>query len=140
MGIYKDIAKKWKIIRDKTQIYTNLKVFNGWQDNRSLANSWHEYTPTVSYVKTASTSGNSKYSSFVSPGFWKKFQTDAPRLVRDLNRFKSDLTKMKNDGTTWKLIETWNEHPEGTGIEPSTNTTTNEIIGNEYVEAIASVF
>jgi len=135
-----DIAKKWRSVRDTTGIYTNLKIFSGWQDIRSYANSWHEYTPTVNYKKVQSTSGKSKYSSFVSPGFWKKYQTDAPRLARDIDRFTNDLNTMKNDGTTWKLIETWNEHPEGTGIEPSTNTTTNEIIGNEYVEAIASVF
>jgi hypothetical protein len=135
-----NLAKKWKVVRDKTGIHTNLKEFPGWQDNRSLADCWHQYTPTVNYYKTVSTSGNSKYSSFVSPGFWKKGQTDAPRLSRDLNRFKNDLIKMKNDGTGWKLLETWNEWPEGTGLEPATNVVTNENIGTTYINAIASVF
>ncbi len=104
--------QKWKEVRDETGIYTVLKVSGGYKNVESYADSWHEYAPASNFKQT----GN--YSAFISPGFSKWHES--PRLEREnFTRFENDVISLKNADVQFKLIETWNEWGEGTGIEPA---------------------
>ena len=107
-------AQKWKEIKDETDIFLVLKIFPGYEDVSYYADSWHEYAPAV-----ANGFGQiGYYSAFISPGF-HKFQ-ESPRLPReDFVRFENGVIALKNANVQFKLIETWNEWGEGTGIEPA---------------------
>jgi hypothetical protein len=105
-------VQKWKEVRDETGIYTVLKIGDGYKNMISSADSWHEYAPASSFKQT------DNYSAFVSPGFHK--WSESPRLEREnFTRFENDIAKLKNADVQFKLIETWNEWGEGTGIEPA---------------------
>jgi hypothetical protein len=105
-------AQKWKQVRDETGIYVVLKVFSGYQSNLGLADSWHQYAPTTPYEAQ----GN--YSAFISPGYHKG--DEAVRLEREnFTRFENNVISLKNANVQFKLIETWDEWGEGTGIGPA---------------------
>lgn len=128
-NIGNDIVKawKWKQIRDSTGIYLVLKVFPGWQTYELNADSWHEYAPANSYSEIAS-----PYSVFISPGFDK--YNEVERLSRDINRFETDLQKLKAANVDFKLIETYNEWNESTGVETSLQ------YGTTYMDLITKYF
>ena len=129
-----ELIKKWGRVRKATGVYTVLKTMlgDGWMNYKSNADSWHQYKPTVPYVKVAN------YSSTVSPGFWR-LNEPTPRLARDTTRFKNDLIKMKNDSGSLNLIISWNEWGEGTGIEPA-SIGTGASYGNTYTSIVNEVF
>jgi Glycosyltransferase WbsX len=121
------VAKKWLDIKNKKAVYTVLKVFNGWQNLRNSADSWHQYAPSTPYAKVES------YSSFASPGWWSP-KEDKSRLARDPARFDSNVKTLSTDGTTLKTIQTWNEWTEGTSIEPE------KTFGTLYVDTVKKYF
>ncbi len=122
-------AQKWKQVRDETGIYVVLKVFTGYKDNLGLADSWHQYAPTTSFGIHGS------YSAFISPGYHKG--DEAVRLEREnFVRFENDVIALKNANVQFKLIETWNEWGEGTGIEPAQKINHND--GGTFTEAAPS--
>jgi len=129
-----DLIKKWGKVRAATGVWLSLKTMlgDGWMNYKSNADSWHQYKPTVNYVKAV------PYSSTVSVGFWR-LNESTPRLARDTNRWKNDLIKMKNDGYPINLICTWNEWGEGTGIEPA-SIGTGASYGNTYTNIVNNVF
>ena len=137
-------ALKWKEIRDETDIYTDLKIFNGYQNIVNYADSWHEYAPaTKTGFKQV---GN--YSALVTPGFHK--WNESPRLIReDFKRFEYNVITLKNSDVQFKLIETWNEWGEGTGIEPAQKinmdyingfTPDTDSYGTKYIDILGKYF
>ncbi len=107
-------------------IHVVLKVFSGYRDVASKADSWHQYGPASPYQE------HLPHSAVVSPGFWLKGQ--GPRLDRDLARFKADAQRVKDSGAFWQLVTSWNEWGEGTSVEPATQ------FGTAYIEALGEVF
>ena len=136
-------AQKWSDVRNATGIYLVLKVFSGYQNAVYLADSWHQYAPTLNYEKQG------KYSALVSPGFYK-FHESSPRLVREnFTRFEKDVATLKNASVQFKLIETWNEWGEGTGVEPAQLINHDDIsgfssaapsYGTKYIDIIGKYF
>ena len=129
----KNLAKKWYIIRKQKAIYTVLKISNGWQNWKGRSDSWHQYEPATPYAKVPS------YSSYVSPGWWSPTE-NTPSLRRNIARFTDNIKTMKSDGTPIKMIQTWNEWTEGTGIEPATFIDTGRDHGNTYINIVAKYF
>lgn len=105
-------AQKWNDVRSQTNIYTVLKVIPNYQQYTNLADSWHQYAPTIGFEQQGI------YSAFISPGYNKWHEQ--PRLTReDFARWENNVSQLKNANVQFKLIETWNEWGEGTGIEPA---------------------
>ena len=129
-----NLSMKWSYVKQQTNIFSILKIFRGWQDYQSNANSWHQYEPSTPYAKV-----EGSYSSFVSPGWWSATE-NTPSLTRDIARFTDNIKTMKSDGCPLHTIQTWNEWTEGTGIEPATFTATGQDHGNIYISIIAKYF
>jgi len=134
--------QKWKEIRDETGIYTVLKISGGYKNVENYADSWHEYAPASNFKQI----GN--YSAFVSPGFYKWHES--PRLEREnFSRFENDVISLKNADVQFKLIETWNEWGEGTGIEPAQKINHDDVngfsisedsYGTKYIDILGKYF
>lgn len=134
--------EKWKEVRDETGIYTVLKVSGGYKKIESYADSWHEYAPSTDFKQT----GN--YSAFISPGFSKWHES--PRLEREnFTRFEKNVIALKNANVQFKLIETWNEWGEGTGIEPARRVNHDDVngftmaedsYGTKYIDILGKYF
>lgn len=137
-------AQKWKQVRDETNIYTVLKIFHDYQLYTNLADSFHQYGPSTHYAS------HPPYSAFVSPGFHKWHEN--PRLTReDFTRFENDIITLSQANVQFKLIETWNEWGEGTGIEPAQKIIHDDVngfkpnpsspsYGTKYIDIIAKHF
>lgn len=136
-------AQKWKTIRDNKSIYTVLKIFPNWQNYTNLGDSWHQYAPATAFEQAGS------YSAYISPGFYKYHEL-SPRLLReDFVRFENNVISLKNANVPIKLIETYNEWGEGTGIEPAQLINHDDIngftsakpsYGTGYLDIIAKYF
>lgn len=95
---------------NKGRFHVVLKLFDGFKTISPQPESWHEYAPANAI------SDFRPYSISVSPGFAMK---DQPvRLSRDLERFRADCRTMRLSNPYWQLFTTFNEHGEGTAIEP----------------------
>ncbi len=92
------------------QAYLNLKVFPGYRSSRRQPQSWHQYAPAQSENVQAG------YSFTISPGFFKANES-APRLARDLTRWRSNVENMVASRAPWQLVTTFNEWGEGTAVE-----------------------
>ena len=105
-------VKKWKKARDLTGFYVVLKVdpLSKGADPKSV-DSWHQYVPSNRYDQ------HKPWSASVSPGFWKFHES--PRLARNVTDFQVAVGKLAAVDVQFKLIETWNEWNEGTGVEPA---------------------
>ena len=120
------MADRWAQAPEAKKFYVVLKVFSGFAGCAHQPDDWHQYGPA------AATSDQGAYSYSVSPGFWKGTET-APRLARDLARWRTDLQAMKASPARWHLITTFNEMGEGTGIEPTSQ------YGTAYLDAVRDV-
>ncbi len=139
---FEEEIQKWKEVRDETGIYTVLKVSGGYKKVESYADSWHEYAPASNFKQT----GN--YSAFVSPGFAKWHESE--RLEREnFTRFENDVIALKNADVQFRLIETWNEWGEGTGIEPAQKVNHDDVngftvvgssYGTKYIDILGKYF
>lgn len=140
-------AQKWYDAKNQIKIQTGidiymvLKVFTGYQSYTNLADSWHQYGPATGFE------AQSPYSAYISPGFYKSGES-SPRLVRDPSTFEQNVKQLANTNVQWKLIETWNEWGEGSGIEPAMPINPNVIpytqagpsYGNTYVDIVGKYF
>ena len=117
---------RWAQTTRAKSFYVVQKLFSGFKSCANQPDDWHQYGPA-----TAS-SDQSPYSYSVSPGFWQ-YQETKPRLVRDLNRWSTDLKIMKASPARWHLITTFNEMGEGTAIEPTSQ------YGTAYLDAVREV-
>ena len=109
-----DDLDRWKKAKAQIPFYVVFKV-----DPLSLGanpqdmDSWYQYAPASKYFEQ-----QQKFSAFVSPGFWKS--DESIRLPpANATVFENAVSKLKQAQVTWKLVETWNEWGEGTGIEPA---------------------
>ena len=105
-------VNRWMEARDQAGIdfYLVMKLFPGYELCRMQPDSWHQYAPAVRLGHFP------PYSSFLSPGFWKK--GEPARLSRNLEEFDAAAAEMVAADTEWKLVQTWNEWGEGSSIEP----------------------
>lgn len=124
------IVDKWK--QAAPGWYLQLKVFSGYAACPSQPDSWHQYGPATALSKHGTHSMNA------SPGFWK-FNEANPRLARNLDRWRTDLSTMADTNVQWKLITSLNEWGEGTAVEPATEWQTTNGMG-DYLTAMRDVF
>jgi len=147
-------SAQWNNARVNKGIYTVLKMGGSWTSYINNSDSWHQYAPAGRYSMCSN--GNIKYSSFVSPGFWRYHSNS--RLTRadtlgnntGYTEFENAIISMKNDGAEWKTIQTFNEWQENSGVEPaslyrhtengSSFTMINSSYGTKYVDLIAKHF
>jgi hypothetical protein len=125
------ITEKWRQAAG-TDWYLNLKVFSGYKACPVQPDSWHQYGPTTRLHN------HSPFAMNVSPGFFK-FNEAAPRLARDLNQFKIDLSTMADAAVQWKLVTSFNEWGEGTSVEPAVEWQSANGEG-DYLTAMRQVF
>ncbi|SCG49459.1 hypothetical protein [Micromonospora humi] len=101
-------------------IYLNLKVFTGYRGcaGSVTVDGWHQYAPARAESDFSGVPGGA-YT--VSPGFWKAGVTygRSPFLARNLDRWRSGVTRMAASGAFWQLVTTYNEWGEGTSVESS---------------------
>ena len=109
-----DMVLRWNEARAQAQgnFYVVLKVFNGYRSVSPQPDGWHQYVPA------ARVDVQSGYSHVVSPGFWLDGESE-PRLVRDVAAFHSAVQAMVNGTAPFRLVTSWNEWGEGTGVEPA---------------------
>ena len=105
-------VKRWKKARDLTGFYVILKVdpLSKGADPKSV-DSWHQYVPSSRYDE------QKPWSASISPGFWKFHESS--RLARNIDDFEAAVEKLAASNVRFKLVETWNEWSEGTGVEPA---------------------
>src|SRR3954454_12096560 len=113
--VYSDIndacamAQRWHAA-NTVGAYIVLKVFAGFRSCSAAADSWHQYapaTPTQSFAP---------WSYTISPGV-AQADEPAPRLPRDLDRWRSSVLDMVASHARFQLVTTFNEWGEGTAVE-----------------------
>jgi hypothetical protein len=107
-----EMVERWRQA-NTANAYVVLKVFTGYRDCPVQPDSWHQYGPA------RATSDQAGYSFTISPGFWKHDET-APRLERDLNRWRANIRQMIASNAPFQLITSFNEWGEGTSVEAAT--------------------
>jgi hypothetical protein len=115
-----DDLARWKEARTKTGFYVVMldsPVHVSPLDagaNPADVDSWYRYVPGKYFDQLGS------YSASVSAGYWK--YDDDPELAegRDPVQFETAVQQLKVANVPLKLITTWNEYPEGSGVEPAT--------------------
>lgn len=119
-----EMIDRW-MTANEGRFHVVLKVFSNYRYCSQQPDGWHQYSPGH---RTAQQKG---YSFGVSPGFWK-MRESAPRLRRDVGRFRTDVAAMAASGEPWQLVTTWNEWGENSAIEPA------QEWGSTYLEILAS--
>jgi glycosyl hydrolase family 99 len=113
---------KWKNAGIRTGFHVVMKVdpLKKGADPSSI-NGWYQYDPTKTYDQQL------WYSASVSPGYWKFHKS--PVLARNITAFERSVQRLAKANVYFKLIETWNEWPEGTGVEPAQRIIHDDITG-----------
>ncbi len=93
---------------------------------------WHEYAPAIRYHQQGS------YSAMVSPGFWKYHE--GARLVRNVADFESAVSRMASANVQFKLVETWNEWHEGSGVEPAQQIVHDDDAAGQQFQPVAASY
>jgi hypothetical protein len=92
-----------------------LKAMPEYAGCRDQPDSWHQYGPASPVVTTYDQTG--RVGSYnIAPGFWRGDEA-APRLVRDLSRWRQNVREMVASGARWQLVTSLNEWGEGTSVE-----------------------
>lgn len=107
------MAQRWAAARAQARgnFYVVLKVFAGYRTVQPQPDGWHQYAPAVRSDVQAG------YSHVISPGFWLTGSTQ--RLGRDLAAFEAAARGMVAGAAPFKLVTTWNEWGENSGVEPA---------------------
>ncbi|MFN2539043.1 MAG: hypothetical protein ABR549_12980, partial [Mycobacteriales bacterium] len=105
-------AARWQAADSTHRFHIVMKTVPGFGGCSPQPQGWYGYAPANGHFQQ----GNS-YA--VSPGF-NKVTESAPRLARSLSRFATDLRAMKAAKVRFKIITTWNEWTEATGVESAT--------------------
>jgi hypothetical protein len=90
--------------------YIVLKAFDGYLSCAAQPEGWHQYSAALGEYSLAPD------AFMISPGFDEPSES-APRLARDLTRWRQDVSAMTTSGTRWQLVLSFNEWPEGTSVE-----------------------
>ncbi len=122
-------ATNWKNANATQGFYVVLKVFGGYATCADQPDNWHQYGPATAEDVQGT------HSMSISPGYWKKgcpyggglcSQGDTqPFLARDLTRWNTNVTDLKNSTANLKLITTYNEWGEGSIVESADGTLPN---------------
>jgi hypothetical protein len=121
-----ELAGRWSEAAG-TNWYVVLLVLPGYRSCLSQPDSWHDYKPAHAEDSRPG------YSFSISPGFWKADEA-APRLVRDLSRWRENIRHMVGSNAPWQLITTFNEWGEGTAVERAADWSSGAY--GDYVEAL----
>ena len=90
--------------------YIVLKAFDGFRSCPLQPDAWHQYSAALSEYDLAPD------AFMIAPGF-DEWSEPAPRLARDLARWRADAAAMVASNARWQLVLTFNEWPEGTSVE-----------------------
>jgi uncharacterized repeat protein (TIGR01451 family) len=103
------MADRWKEA-NTVGAFVVLKVFPGYRSCASQPDGWHQYAPANAE------DGQRGQSYSISPGF-DLAGDPAPRLVRDLPRWRAAIRNMIASRAPFQLVTTFNEWGEGTAVE-----------------------
>jgi hypothetical protein len=101
-------ADRWKRA-NTVGAYLVLKLFRGSTACPSQPDAWHEYSGSPQ-------SAHAPHSFTISPGFWQ-WNEAAPRVPRDVERFKQNVRNMVASNARFHLLVSFNEWGEGTASE-----------------------
>jgi hypothetical protein len=104
------MSARWREANAVVGAFLVLKLFHGYRGCRPQPDSWHEYAPSKAIDLRPGE------SVAVSPGFWHADER-APRLPRDVARFRRGVRTMVASRAPWQLVTTFNEWGEGTSVE-----------------------
>ena len=102
-------ADRWRAA-NTVGAYIVLKAFSGYRDCAVQPDAWHEYSAALPEYALLPD------SFMVAPGFDERGEP-APRLLRDPQRWRADVTDMLESNAEWQLVLTFNEWREGTSVE-----------------------
>jgi hypothetical protein len=102
-------ARRWRAA-NTVGAYLVLKAFDGHLSCSDQPDAWHQYSAALAQYSLP------RHSFMVAPGFDENAEP-APRLARDLTRWREDVAAMVASGAPWQLVLTFNEWPEGTSVE-----------------------
>jgi len=118
-----DVADRWKLASEG-RWYVSLKAFSGYQTCVNQPDAWHQYAGSTPSDRQLG------HSYTISPGFWKADEV-APRLARDLDRWRQNVRDMVASNEPWQLVVSFNEWGEGTAVESAAEW------GSSYLDALA---
>ena len=102
-------AQRWREA-NTVGAYVVLKAFAGFRDCAAQPDAWHEYSAALPEYALQPD------SFMVAPGFDERGEP-APRLPRDVARWRADVQDMVASNAAWQLVLTFNEWREGTSVE-----------------------
>lgn len=137
-----DEFERWKYARAQSGFFVVMKVEPLLKGADPCAmDGWHQYNPALRYDEL----GN--YYASISPGYWKWHED---KLSRNVTEFESAVSKLDSANVQFKLIQTWNEWGEGTGVEPAQEIVHNDTelsyqpastsYGNTYINILGRYF
>ena len=103
------VAERWTRANAEIGAYLVLPAFAGFRDCAAQPDSWHFYSATIPAFQLHG------YSYGINPGFWRP--DEAPRLDRDLERWRQNVRDMVASTEPLQLVVTFNEWGEGTSVE-----------------------
>jgi Glycosyl hydrolase family 99 len=104
-----DAAARWHEA-NTVGAYVVLKAFAGFRDCAEQPDAWHQYSAALPEYDLLPD------SFMIAPGFDERAEA-APRLPRDVERWRGDVGDMVASGARWQLVLSFNEWPEGTSVE-----------------------
>ena len=104
------MAERWRDANATVGAYLVLKAFPGYRDCAAQPDAWHQYSGDQAEY------GLLPDSFMIAPGF-DEVQEPQPRLPRDLERWRQDISDMVASQARWQLVISFNEWPEGTSVE-----------------------
>lgn len=110
-----DVATRWRKANDKGDFYIVLKAVGNYDECPDQPDGWHQYGP-ANDVQTTWDNAGRVHSYNISPGFWHG-EESAPRLARNLERWKGNIRDMIASGARWQLTTSFNEWGEASSIE-----------------------
>jgi hypothetical protein len=104
-----EVADRWRQA-NTVGAYVVLKVFEGFRSCPSQPDGWHQYAPAQAVEE------HLPDSLGISPGFWLRSEA-APRLPRNLARWRESVARLAASQATFQLVISFNEWGEGTSVE-----------------------
>jgi glycosyl hydrolase family 99 len=111
--------------------YIVLKAFPGFRACPAQPDAWHQYSAALPEYDLAPD------AFMIAPGF-DEWSEPAPRLTRDLGRWRTDVAAMVASNARWQLVLTFNEWPEGTSVESAPEWATSSGYG-AYLDVLHEV-
>jgi hypothetical protein len=123
-------VERWRAANDGIGAYLIMKAFAGYASCPAQPDAWHQYSGSRDQYAVTS-------AFMISPGF-DEARESAPRLPRDLDRWRQDIADMVASNAPWQLVISFNEWPEGTAIEDAREWQTDSGYG-AYLDALHEV-